>query len=193
MYNKLNIPIKFNNISELCYETYEGVTPFPIKDIEKYVSVETLDMFKKSGLQIKNAIIFTYPPNSDCKIHVDGDVTQFVGREIGCLNVVVTKSEDWYIEWFKLSGWSEPDIRTRVVNEIDNDSYDSIKRSVTYYYQPTGEVFERTTFMSPTLIRIDIPHRVVNTGNDWRHCISFRFTDQDYNTILNKLQGTQHV
>lgn len=184
---EFDIEIKFNDIESICTETFEDIYVFTPKNSENYLAQETKDLFERAKLKFERLLILSYPPGRIGPIHIDG----FAAPQRPSLNVILTEESTGFIEYFNVNTDSEIFQITRVVSKRDgmNDNYEPTKRSVTILKHDQCEKIDSFKFSTkPTLIRIDMPHRVINDNkNMCRHIVIMRFLNDTYDEVKQKL------
>lgn len=162
---------------------------YTVLDTNKYnqktmITCETIDMFDQIGLKITYARLFCCPPFSVGQLHVDGDHRNKNNK--GAVNFVLNDYANWTMNWYsypedapvthKYSKWG---INTENTNVITSTAM-------------CGEYateIEKHTFSNACLVRIDVPHKIINVGNQPRYCITIRFQDNDYLNLLEILKS----
>lgn len=130
---------------------------------EEFASQEALDFFKGLGLELYNCHLFRGAPGAACGIHVDGHSSIKESQPIWAINWILgSASSTMY--WYK---------------PVQNGSETQTHVGTAYQRWRLDQVteVERASFNGPTLVRTDIPHRVVNHDiRNPRWCISIRST-----------------
>lgn len=113
-------------------------------------------------------------PNSQCEIHMDGDDHP----ESAAINWVYSSNNSksemiWY------------DTLEKGNLKIKEKNY---REHVVWTESQVKEI-ERYSIQSPTLVRTDIPHNVINNSDTPRWCVSIRFRPpKPWGTIVEMLQ-----
>jgi hypothetical protein len=135
------------------------------KHAQDIVNTEILDWLDQNNLKMHTVNIFKTPPNFTAGIHIDGDVNYLKPT----------------VNWV-LSGYNSEQIYYKPVTglSIDNCLIESTEHDSTRdFYRPFDETklteIERKKIVGPTLIRINVPHRVANYDNESRFTVSLRF------------------
>lgn len=161
----LNIKLK----TRLVYPTPSRYTiiKYPIHDI---LEPSFIDELESTGMELREVQLFISPPNQAGGIHIDGHQ---VDTDAAAINFVLDDNTNWQMEWFTITNLEE-------VKKLTSSSNTS-------YIPLTSRQCERTyTFKSihPFIVRIGVAHRVVNLSNKHRYCISLRFKQNSFETIL---------
>ena len=130
---------------------------------EEFATEEAITFFHSIGLELYNCHIFRGAPGMSCGIHVDGHTSITETQPIWAINWIIgstASSMYWYNPIHE-----GKEIKTHVGTAYQRWHISQVKE------------IEQATFLGPTLVRTDIPHRVVNhdTKNP-RWCISIRAT-----------------
>jgi hypothetical protein len=128
---------------------------------EEFASNESVDFFHGLGLTLYNCHIFRGAPGLSCGIHVDGHTSNSGSQPIWAINWI-SGSNSSSMHWYNpIQEGSE--IKTHVGTAYQRWNLDQV------------EEIEQASFLGPTLVRTDIPHRVVNHDpKNPRWCISIR-------------------
>lgn len=116
---------------------------------------------------IKSAIIFAQAPGNVQELHVDGFGVDRLGASNWALNLPIAEVGEmlWYSGEYHLS-------------ETANGQ--GLKYlQLNWHEEP--KVAQRVLVDQPTIVRIDIPHQVINQGLGRRLVISVRFNPDIYN------------
>lgn len=128
-----------------------------------FASEESINFFNSIGLKIANCHIFRGAPRTSCGIHVDGHTATPKSQPIWAINWIIgsnTSSMYWYNP--KQEG---NEIKTHVGTAYQRWNLDQV------------EEIQKASFLGATLVRTDIPHRVVNYDlKNPRWCVSIRAT-----------------
>jgi hypothetical protein len=167
---RLNLPVSL--LSEhVNTETYPEFKDFDWgvwdDDSSKYLSSNGINFLhnhlnltersKHDGRFQKDTVkVFRGDPDTELDIHRDRGVCWAINLVWGS-----TSSEMiWYEE---------------TSETITSDAVCSILAEYKKYHKETMNIIERTSFVGPTLVRIDIPHNVINYDkNNTRWCMSIR-------------------
>lgn len=187
LFHEFDFNITFNNIESICTETFESICVFTPENQDDYITEETKQIFQKAGLEFKRLFVFSYPPGKTGPIHIDGDITD---EWRPSFNVVLTEESKGFIEYFDINTSDEIITETRKVTEHTDryEKYQPTNRTVTLFEDHQCEriaTIECST--KPTLIRTDIPHRIINNTDKWRHIVIMRFTNTSYLDVKEKL------
>lgn len=130
---------------------------------EEFASEESINFFQDLGLNLFNCHIFRGGPGMQCGIHVDGHTSNKGSQPIWAINWILG-AEESSMHWYDpIKEGTE--IKTHVGTAYQRWNLDQVKE------------IEQATFSGPTLVRTDIPHRVVNYDfKNPRWCISIRAT-----------------
>jgi hypothetical protein len=126
------------------------------------------------GLELREVQLFISPPNATGGIHIDGHQ---LDADTAAINFVLNNN-DWEMQWFTINNLEE----VKKLTSISNTNYIplSINQCTTRY------IFKS---IYPFIAHIGVPHRVVNLSSTHRYCISLRFKQNDFSTILKKTNG----
>ena len=116
--------------------------------------------------RIKSAIIFAQAPGNVQELHVDGFTASRQGASNWALNLPIAEVGEmlWYSGEYQL-------------NETSNG------QGLKYLgmdWQEEPRVCESVTVDRPTIVRIDVPHRVINHSENRRLMLSARFYPDIY-------------
>ena len=114
--------------------------------------------------EIKSAIVFAQSPENIQGLHVDGFNTQRIGASNWALNLPITEVGEmlWYGGKFNLAV---------------ADSGTSALKYLKLNWQEEPRVIESLIVDRPTIVRVDIPHQVINQSRERRRLVlSARFT-----------------
>jgi len=142
-------------------------------DAEKILSSETIEKFSDMGCDIREVQLFSGIPKTKFDIHIDGHCVQ---NSIGAVNFVLPGCNDWSMEWFETT---EKNL-SQLISSGNTD------------YMSLNEADCRLTNSLTTdrafIVRVDIPHRIINRDKSTRHCISIRFKNNNFEYLLEKLK-----
>ena len=130
---------------------------------EDFASQKAIEFFKSINLRLHLCHIFRGAPGMASGIHVDGHSSNTDSQPIWAINWILG-SESSSMFWY---------------NPI-HEGIESMTHAGTAYHRwnlDQVEEIEKASFRGPTLVRTDIPHRVVNHDiRNPRWCISIRAT-----------------
>jgi len=130
--------------------------------------IEEVNSFIGKTFTVKNAIIFGQGPKNVQGSHVDGFQRGRQGASNWALNIPVLNCDQGEMIWFKGDYILEP-----AINE-SNIGYQHINWS-------NGPHFLASKIIdTPTIVKVDIPHQVINHTNERRLMLSVRFTPDLY-------------
>lgn len=158
--------IIFKHLQTPLFWTYVG------EEGNSVVNQEILDWIDTKNLKMHAVNIFKTPPHFVAGIHIDG------GGEHYLLPTV-----NWV-----LSGYNSEQIYYKPTPGVNvSDCFIPGPYKKQDYYRPFDESklveIERKRVVGPTLIRINVPHRVANYDDDWRLTISLRFETKDNKSL----------
>lgn len=167
MYYK-KLKLDFNPFVDLP-EHYYQIEDKTLKVWNKYIDTadfnkNTRDWFIENNLFLKSSVIFTYMPNSECPIHVDGfNTDEYDYRQFTAINF--TMGGQGSMQWFESTG------------EIPTDPlHTKVAKSPFVMYDETMSKLDSSYIgTDPTLVRVDVPHRGTNMSNQTRHSITLRW------------------
>lgn len=141
---------------------------------------ETKECLENMGLEILFSRTFISPPNTVGQFHAD---YVYPGHEpSGSLNFVVDSYKDWTMKWYDY-----PDDAPRHPRYskwgIDPDNVSKVTR--TDLELEYGTELASHSFGDACLVRIDVPHFVVNYGPAPRVCVTIRFKENNYFKLLD--------
>lgn len=156
----------------------------PITDrykIERYkkeniLDSSTIEFFEANSLPLREVQLFIASPMYRGTIHIDGHNTD---NTIGCINYVINNDLHWKMQWFELKE------NVEFIKQISmgNTDYMSFDKSECVLLK--SAVFEKAA-----LIKVSVPHSIINLSRNPRYCLSLRFFDNRFDSILNKLNET---
>lgn len=128
---------------------------------EGFINQSAIDYFNKIGLSLHNCHLFRGAPGAACGIHVDGHDSNDDSKPIWAINWIIGSRSSEMVWYDALSAGNET--LTHAGTSYQKWNITQVKE------------IERTKIVNPTLVRTDIPHRVLNydTVNP-RWCISIR-------------------
>lgn len=167
-YYKLDLPFKFIRDDLPIPEFRE--TPdwhWVWQDVANYVTLEGMNFIYSLGISDIRSQVFRGSPNDRTAIHIDArmnDDGSIYNRTCWGLNFS-WNSIDCEMTWYEST------------NDKINSSLGAGENKIrfTSFKETDVSVIEKTIITGLTLIRIDVPHRVVNTDDtNYRYCISLR-------------------
>lgn len=144
-----------------------------IFDLEKILFKEDIEYFENIGCKIREINLFYTKPMSSSIIHIDGFNTD---RAIGAVNkVLLDQHSNWEMQWFTIK---------------NKKKLDQLISSGNTAFMPLDEndceLFEKCNYNNqPYLVRVDVPHKIVNLSNNTRYCISIRFINNDFHRLID--------
>jgi DNA-binding transcriptional MerR regulator len=161
----LNIKLK----EGLVYPTpvYYTIIRYSINDI---LDSEFIEELKNVGLELREVQMFISPPNSVGKIHIDGHQ---LDSDTAAINFVLNNNINWEMQWF-------------TINDLKDIEQLTSSGNTSYIPLTSDQCSLRYIFKSiyPFIVQIGVAHRVINLSNRHRYCISLRFTQNNFPTIL---------
>jgi len=149
-------------------EDAQWITENILPDIEKYTG-------KKHNLH--KAVLFAQGPQSYPQEHVDGFWPPKPDAIVWSLNIPIINCEQgemiWYGGEFELTTIEDaPDYDGGYVptNPTDQKKQNSIKIE----WHTDKHVIQRLVIDQPTIVKVDIPHQVVNASNQVRKLLAVR-------------------
>jgi hypothetical protein len=127
------------------------------------------------GLEPREVQVFISPPGKSGGIHIDG---HRLDADTSAINFVLNNNIDWEMQWFTINNLEA----VKKLISISNTSYISLNED-----QCTTRYVFKSIY--PFIAHIGVPHRVLNFGNKHRYCISLRFKQNDFSTILKNSNG----
>lgn len=164
-----------------------SLTKYPLKDI---LSQETKNYFEDMNL-LEDALglIMITPPQKSIPLHTDVSSHGINDTPRGAFNVMLDDYDQWAFEYYDyVFTGKEPFIPSRVSSDI---RYSTSKgyAGATLLDINKGKLIKSFTFKDKfSLIRVDVPHRIVNYGDQHRYSLSVRFKENNgYYNFLNKV------
>jgi hypothetical protein len=140
---------------------------------KEFASTQAIAFFHNLGLTLYNCHIFRGAPGKACGIHVDGHTLRKESQSVWAINWIL-EAEESSMHWYNPIGEG---------NKMINHAGTPYQR----WNLDQVEEIERASFSGPTLVRTDIPHRVVNYDvKNPRWCISIRSTK----TLINSWEDS---
>ena len=140
---------------------------------DQVLSNKTLNLLQSLNCEVREVQLFSSNPMQKFQIHIDGHDSS---NGIGAVNLVINNNTKWEMEWF---------------TRLDNTELNKFVSSGTTSYMKLKEseckFLSKHTSKDAFLVRVDIPHRIVNNDINPRHCISIRFLDNNFERLNNIL------
>ena len=150
---------------------------------EDILDYSTIEFFENNNLAIREVQLFVASPMYFGTIHIDGHNTN---NDIGCVNYVVNNDLKWTMQWFKLKE------NVEFIKQISKGNTDYMAFNISECNMIKNAVFKKAA-----LIKVSVPHKIINLSQNPRYCLSIRFFDNRFDSILNKLNETdtkiQHI
>lgn len=143
---------------------------------EDILDPSTIEFFKINNLQIREVQLFIASPTYSGTIHIDG---HNINSDLGCVNYVINNDLKWKMQWFKLN----ENIELKKQVSAANTDYMSFNISECV-------LIESKMFAKAALVKVSVPHNIINISRNSRYCLSLRFFDNRFDSILNKLNET---
>ena len=140
-------------------------------DILESRFIEELEI---AGMELREVQLFIAPPNTVGKIHIDG---HRLDMDAAAINFVANNNIDWEMQWFTVNNLKEVEQLT----SSGNTGYIPLREN---------QCTLKYTFKSihSFIVQIGVAHRIVNASNKHRYCISLRFKQNDFSTILKNAE-----
>ena len=138
--------------------------------VEDVLSHSFITELSNNNLALREVQLFISPPQKVGSIHIDG---HRLDSDIAAINYVINNNLDWSMQWFNAG--------IDTVNECvspDNTNYISFTPS------QCNLISEFKTSL-PFIVQVGTPHRIVNFSSMPRYCLSLRFKQNNFNSILN--------
>jgi hypothetical protein len=169
-YYELNLPISefLNNDFELTdfSDKDSNITTVKIFSARNVFKNEIIDFFDRLNFKFPYVQIFCSKPGDETSVHMDG-VYDSEGKATGTpsfsINWVIN-GKDSEMSWYLPNSEEAKTIAPK-----------RKKAFAIYENENNLSLIEKTTIINPTLVRIDIPHKVKNFGNQIRWAVSLRF------------------
>lgn len=176
-YYRLNLPFENPLRPGFIFPQIENIQPpwpvilFPFMHS---FSKELHDWFRSIKCIPGQPHLFCGFPNEQSKIHKDG----------------VLQPESAAINWvYSLEPSKSQMIWYDALEEGTVEVLKNKYREHIFWTDSQVKEIERYSIQSPTLVRIDVPHQVINNSNTHRWCISIRFRPvKSWDTIVEMLQ-----
>jgi DNA-binding transcriptional MerR regulator len=140
---------------------------YSINDI---LDSDFIEELKNAGLELREVQMFISPPDTAGKIHIDGHQLDI---DAAAINFVLNNNVNWEMQWFTVNDLEEVEQLT----SSGNTSYIPLTNDQCTLHH----IFKS---VHPFVVQIGVAHRVVNLSNKHRYCISLRFKQNDFSTIL---------
>ena len=136
---------------------------------EDILSPNFITEMSDNNLELREVQLFISPPATVGGIHIDGHCLDL---DAAAINYVINSNLDWSMQWFSA------DIDT--INK-------SVSAGNTNYISLTPAqcklIYEFKT-SSPFIVQVGKAHRIVNFSSMPRYCLSLRFKQNNFNTVL---------
>jgi hypothetical protein len=140
---------------------------YSITDILEPNFIEELE---QSCMELREVQMFISPPYAVGKIHIDG---HRLDLDAAAINFVLNNNIDWEMQWFNITNLEE----VKKLTSSGNTSYIPL----TEHQCSLKHIFKS---IYPFIVQIGTAHRIVNLSNKHRYCISLRFKQNNFTTIL---------
>ena len=145
----------------------------PKELIDDYHIKKSKKLFKECNLELKSWMIFLQGPEREQIIHADGDSEIREGLSNWALNIPLENCENSVMKWY-----GGKHLLKSIKSKTDDVNYLKIEWKEDPYIIGIKNITE------PTIVNIEIPHRVKNFLNKTRKILSVRFkTDESLITI----------
>lgn len=125
--------------------------------------------FKSAGIaapHIFSCILFHRPGNFQQALHIDCNNDDPPKQMLAAINIPIDNCEDSYMEWYR------GDYATVEVAHVGADG--KTRKFLDLKWQGEPELLDKTIIDQPTLVRVNVPHRV-SVIDRTRSLITFRF------------------
>ena len=131
---------------------------------DKIWLADVLKSILGSKLKLKSAIVFGQGPNSIQAVHVDGYDVDRTGASNCALNIPIANCDAGEMIWYSGKFHLSETANTQGLKylELNWDEEKQIQQSV---------IVDK-----PTIVKIDVPHQVINHSNKRRLMLSVRFS-----------------
>jgi hypothetical protein len=140
---------------------------------EDILSQFTIEFFETNNLQIREVQLFISSPIYSGTVHIDGHNTN---NDIGCINYVINNDLKWKMQWFTLKE------NVEFIKKVSSGNTNFMS-----FETEQCDIIKSTVFEKSALIKVSVPHKIINLSRKPRYCLSLRFFDNRFNFILNKL------
>jgi hypothetical protein len=176
-YYRLNLPFDNPLKPGFTFPSIENIKPpwqtFIIPSASS-LSKELYNWFKLIKSVPNQPHLFYGFPNEQCLIHMDG----------------IAHPETAAINWvYSLDNSKSEMIWYDALEEGNIEVIEKTSREHIYWNKSQVKEIERYSIRSPTLVRTDIPHNVINNSDTPRWCVSIRFRPlKSWDSIVEMLQ-----
>jgi hypothetical protein len=161
----------YNPISE------DFVIPAEFVPIRRYspetvLSSAAIAKFQALGFELREVQMFTTPPQTTTRIHIDGN--EFTSKS--AINYVV--NGPGLMKWYKLANKS-------------NRSKTTEAGTVYMPFEPEDCVeIDQLAITKLTLVEVCQPHNIVNDTSNYRYCFSIRYNNvSDFSSTREKIKA----
>jgi hypothetical protein len=139
---------------------------------EVALSTEARDKFQLLGFDLREVQLFTTPPRTVTRIHIDGN--EFISKS--AINYVV--NGPGLMKWYKLK------------NKI-NWARTTDAGTVYMPFEPENCIeVDQLAITKLTLVEVCQPHNIVNDTGDYRYCFSIRYNNvSDFSITREKIKA----
>ena len=162
--------VKFFNKSLSKMDLDDSITRVmnPKELIEDHHIEKSEKLFKECNLELKSWMIFLQGPRREQIIHADGNSETREGLSNWALNIPLENCENSIMKWY-----GGKHLLKLVESKVDKRNYLEIDWKEDPYIIRTKHI------TNPTIVNIEVPHRVKNFLNKTRKILSVRFkTDE---------------
>jgi len=135
--------------------------------LDEHIGTEVVDLVGKK-VKIKNAILFGQGPFNEQGTHVDGHFNGREGARNWALNIPVLNCDQGEMIWFSGDYILQPAVNP------SNIRY----QHITWNDGPHALVSK--IIDTPTIVKVNVPHRVINHSDQRRLMLSVRFSPDLY-------------
>lgn len=139
---------------------------------EVALSAEAIDKFQSLGFDLREVQLFTTPPQTVTRIHIDGN--EFISKS--AINYVV--NGPGLMKWYKLknkSNWARTTEAGTVYMPFEPENCIEV---------------DQLAITKLTLVEVCQPHNIVNDTEDYRYCFSIRYNNgSDFPSIMEKIKA----
>lgn len=156
---RLNLPFNHTDIFN-CDHTYDTYHTISV-NLKNCLSDRFLDFFSENEFFPLRGFLFYCPPNSSSSIHIDGDYEKSRPFALNIAWGSTKSSMQWY------------NIKDKTVDYIE--SHTQANSPYLQFNNDQVDLIEQTTIDTISLVRTNIPHRIINYDTlKGRHCLSIR-------------------
>jgi len=146
-------------------------------NIDDMINHEVKDFFSSIDLPLRTIYFMYGPANESLIIHVDGYIDEngsYQGMLCG-LNFIFG-STSHVMRWYSSKSYGETSVNKEGLKRTKWNVADCVLE-------------KETTLVTPTLVRTDVPHNVINLSDQKRFCVSLRFSNQSltYEDVKDRL------